>query len=89
MSSKPVVRHPQVDAVDAPGLAPDITMHALLTGIFDTQGAVAMAHAAAGYLRGIQTAISSRVSPEAAYASLQRHADAAALELSTKGGDRE
>jgi len=69
------------EAVEPAAYAADIAMHTLLTGIHDRDGAVAMASTAAGFLRGIQTAIAARIGREAAYATLQRHADAAALEL--------
>jgi len=69
------------EAVEPAAYAADIAMHTLLTGVYDRDGAVAMASVAEGFLRGVQTAIAARIGREAAYATLKRHADNAAHEL--------
>ncbi len=69
------------DSVDPAGFSPDIAMHALLCRVHDREGAVEMGYAATGYLRGIATALASRVGPEAARRAIRRLAEDVGAEL--------
>jgi hypothetical protein len=77
--------HIHADSVEPAAMAPDVAMHFMLTRLFDDEGAVAMGYVVDGFLLGIYTAVSAKISRESAYAILQRHADTAALELAKHG----